>query len=518
VDASNQEAAQDWHNIMESIHDPISAMTDGMVGGLEHAMIRLQLNGPKKSTDRRRTPDEEAKGDMAPPGDSGFADYLEAQTDELNRAKEALLMGWMESKGVKVKEGFFQGEDTAPLPELELLKRETTFVHQRDQRQLYRLLYVWFLLSSISRAILRLVRFADEKDMAKRKKRLMYPGRRRFKKWVHSVFEDQDGNNDDEAAMRGPENDETVVFLGEAHKKKKDPEHLPPENAWERFGDFIRGIAAFFRSSHASFGFRVACATMSIAIVGFLHDSQKFFVDQRLVWSLIMVSISMSPTAGQSVWAFFLRALGTVLAMIVSWLTWYIPGQHTAGIIVFLWLFLSMVFYIPLKRPDYMVIGMISTITITLITGYELQVRKLGVAAAESTGQPAYPVYLLGPYRLATVVGGLTVAFIWTFFPYPISEHSALRQKLGASLYLSANYCSVMHETVMSRIRGDEGDPTDKTSPGYRLAKARNKVFAKQMLLLQGLKMHSSFVRWQPHIGGKFPRKQYDIIIDLISK
>lgn len=196
----------------------------------------------------------------------------------------------------------------------------------------------------------------------------------------------------------------------------------------------------------------------------------------------------------------------------------YIPDQKTPGIIVFLWVFVSIGFYIPLKRIDLVIVGIISVVTATMVVGYELEVRKIGEQLATSNGQPYYPIYELGPYRLATVVGGLAVAFIWTYFPYPISEHSALRQKLGGALYLSANYYSIIHETVMARVRGDEGDLTDTSSPGYQLKKARNKVFAKQMLLLQGLKMHSAMVRWEFPLGGKFPREEYDVIIQLVTK
>jgi hypothetical protein len=204
--------------------------------------------------------------------------------------------------------------------------------------------------------------------------------------------------------------------------------------------------------------------------------------------------------------------------MLVSWLIWYIPGQQTAGIIVFLWVFVSLGFYIPLKRFDLLIAGIISVVTSVMIVGYELEVRKIGRALAESNGQPAYAIYVLAPYRLATVVGGIFVAFIWTFFPYPITEHSALRQKLGGALYLSANFYSIMHETVMARIRGDEGDLTDRTSPGAKLEKARNKVFAKQMLTLQGLQMHSQMIDWEFPLGGKFPKKEYLAIIGYMTK
>jgi hypothetical protein len=76
-----------------------------------------------------------------------------------------------------------------------------------------------------------------------------------------------------------------------------------------------------------------------------------------------------------------------------------------------------------------------------------------------------------------------------------------------------------MHEQVMSRIRGDAGDEeNDKESPGYALNKARNKVFAKQMLTLQGLKQHSTFVKWEFPLGGKFPKKKYEEIIGYMTK
>jgi hypothetical protein len=89
---------------------------------------------------------------------------------------------------------------------------------------------------------------------------------------------------------------------------------------------------------------------------------------------------------------------------------------------------------------------------------------------------------------------------------------------LGGALYLSANFYSIMHETVMARIRGDEGDLNDKSSPGAKLEKARNKVFAKQMLTLQGLKMHAQMVKWEFPLGGKFPKEEYLAIIGYVTK
>jgi hypothetical protein len=257
---------------------------------------------------------------------------------------------------------------------------------------------------------------------------------------------------------------------------------------------------------------------MSIDIIAFLQDTQTFFIEQHLVWAMFMVALSMTPTAGQATFQSIARIGATFIAMLFAWLIWYIPDQKTGGIIPFVWLFVAIGFYIPLKRPDFIIVGLISVVTSVTIVGYELQVRKIGIQAATASGQPAYPIYQLGPYRLAVVSGGLAVAYFWTVLPYPITEHSAIRQKLGGALYLSANYYSIMHEHVLARIRGDAGDEkNDKSSPGFMLNKARNKVFAKQMLTLQAQKMHFGFVKFEFPLGGKFPAKDYEKIVEYVA-
>lgn len=52
-------------------------------------------------------------------------------------------------------------------------------------------------------------------------------------------------------------------------------------------------------SPECAFGFRVACATLTVGIVAFLKQSQLFFQEQRLVWAMIIVAIGMSMTSGQ---------------------------------------------------------------------------------------------------------------------------------------------------------------------------------------------------------------------------
>lgn len=136
------------------------------------------------------------------------------------------------------------------------------------------------------------VEFAEkQRDGSIARKRLILPTLKRLRKWIVSVFK-----NDDSTAEDSPdilERGGNVVFVGEAWLHKKDPEHLPATNTWERIGNGMRNFSNFVGSAESMFGLRVAIATMCVGIVAFLEASQIFFTRQRIVWSLIIITIGM---------------------------------------------------------------------------------------------------------------------------------------------------------------------------------------------------------------------------------
>jgi len=144
-------------------------------------------------------------------------------------------------------------------------------------------------------------------------------------------------------------------------------------------------------------------------------------------------------------------------------------------------------------------------------------VRVIGLKAATATGQPYYPLYELGPYRLLTVMGGVTVAYIWTIFPVPITEGSVLRRDLGNSLFLLANYLSSVTSTVELRVQDKEGTVSQRSSPGRRLEKMRLKVLQKQLAVLTSMRQNLLFLSWEPSFGGGFPKASYQAIIDEVQ-
>ena len=213
------------------------------------------------------------------------------------------------------------------------------------------------------------------------------------------------------------------------------------------------------------------------------------------------------PQTGQGIFGFLARVFGTVVAMIGSMTIWYMADQKTGAILPLFYLFICLGVWFIVKKPQFAIVGVLSVVTTILIVGYELQERKIGIKAATSNHQPYYKVYILAPYRLATVLAGLTVCFIWTYFPYPVTTRTTLRNDLGATLYLLGNFYSAVHSTLDMRLHMDiKARPDDKNSPLYPLDKARQKTFIKCLVMLNRLREHSNFTKFDPSFGGSFPK------------
>ncbi|EEA25268.1 hypothetical protein TMatcc_006510 [Talaromyces marneffei ATCC 18224] len=510
-DAVHARMVHDWNVIMASTHDHFAQIIDVMHDGLEHVAYQLNLAKRKRHGAKN---DVEAGASHASPGEEGFAQYLEAKCESFYKARLVTLREWCEQKGIELPEDYFYH----PRPDQPIQLPENVpggLPHDRTERQLYILLYVEHMLYSSSLAILDFVRFADQRVASGKHshKHLIVPGSKEFRRWIESLYRNQQNENTGEDVYRR----KVILDLGEAYHRRKDPEHLPPENILQSMGEWLRVIPSFLRSSRSLYGLRVACAATSIGIIAYIDTSHAFFVRQRLVWAMVMQTISMGPTAGQTVLNFALRSSGTVIGMVSAIVVWYIPVGHIAGVIVFFFICTTGLWWIPLKRPVLQQAGVVGLLTIIVIIASEMEVVKFGEQAVKAGGQPYYPTHLLAVYRLAVVLGGVVVAFIWTIFPYPISDHSVLRQNLGASLYLLAKYYSLTHETLLARARGDEGDMTLKSSAGRRLEKARHRAYAKQSIAINGLRSYADSLKWEIQVGGRFPRDQYERIIECMQ-
>lgn len=145
-DTKDKEKKQ-WNDIMKSLHGPFEVMTQAIDEGLQHTLYTLELAKPPKEKTSPEIPveeqtsrDVEAQGDIRKPGDKGFASYLTRRIDTFYDQRKLTLAIWCRQKGVELDERLFK-DPALPAPHIEV-GREDLSQHQRNQRQLYLILYV----------------------------------------------------------------------------------------------------------------------------------------------------------------------------------------------------------------------------------------------------------------------------------------------------------------------------------------------------------------------------------------
>lgn len=100
-----------------------------------------------------------------------------------------------------------------------------------------------------------------------------------------------------------------------------------------------------------------------------------------------------------------------------------------------------------------------------------------------------------------------------------MTAKSRLRKLLGHGLFILAQFYIAMHETIEIWMSSGLSDSRDNSAnASRRLSAVRRKLFKEEMALLNTLRMHSHFTRFEPAIGGKFPRKTYDSIISKAQR
>lgn len=275
-DDDKQESQKIWNDIMKQLHEPFEILSEALIQGIDHAGILLKLFPEPK--EQKKTPDVEASAGEFRPGQVGFSQVVKEKIEIFNSRKCEILKLWAREKGLS-RDGKLENWD----------KKSTHLFEQRrnDQAQLFTILYLEKLMQATGEAVLDFVAFAEEKhrDGSLTKKHLIIPNGRRLRKWFLSVF-----RNDDSTAEDSPdilERGGNVVFLGQGWASKRDPEHLPPANIWEKFGNGLRAVSSFLGCPESAFGVRAAAATMTVGIVAFLEQTQKFFIEQRLVWAMV---------------------------------------------------------------------------------------------------------------------------------------------------------------------------------------------------------------------------------------
>ncbi|KAK7427593.1 hypothetical protein QQZ08_005868 [Neonectria magnoliae] len=486
--------------IIDALSDCLEDTKSLVSTGLQYLLLNLELIESGNSGNAHVDPEAGAT-EFVPmelnPSSPGFLSAFRLKIDELSDKKHSLRVDTFLVKS-SASTSQEMGNDGAS---------EVGQGANKDmviQQDFLLVLYLFSLQAMVLEATFDLISFAKKKvdDGTMRESRLTIPA------YFHPSQSELSSSNQKERPTPTHVDEEQVTTREVQGLEVVDLVHLKPANFLERSSKWFRFISHLLGSDLCMFGLRVAAASLSIGIVAFLHQTHDFFIHQRGVWATIVVVIGMSPTSGQSFFGFFARIMATVVSVALSLIAWYIVVGKTPGVIIFLYLANVVEFYTHVKKPQLFGPSIIAIVTLNIIIAYELQVKKLGIEVAESNGQPYYPIYQFGPYKLAAVAVGCAASFFWTIFPYPVTAKSNVPRLAGASLFNLARFYSAMHTTVESWIHRGEG-ALERRLDDIHLRGILRDLYKQELLVLNSLRMHTHFATYEPPIGGKFPAAIY---------
>ena len=376
--------------------------------------------------------------------------------------------------------------------------RQATAIDQR----------IHFVLWHSSRAVVQMLNLAESVTSSGRLRRkgIIVPSWQVLSHWAVTMLENPESTSHDHLS----DMTEGHAAMGMNHQ---DHRYISAHTYIEFFARRIRAIPRLLASPHSIYGFRTMCASISIGIIAYLKDTHNFFVRQRVIWALIMTMIAMKSTSGHTSFEFVLRVLASVAGTIGSFVAWYIVDGHPAGVIVFLWIYMAASFYFGVVKPRYVILGIVSAVTPIISVGYALNVQKLGPAFLQESNTPDYPIYQVAAYRLLNVIAGLAVAYIWTLFPYPITETSLIRQSMGACVFLLARYNAIVSETLLTKDRLHLTQPLADSLRQQRL----DTLHSSQGYLVK-LKTLSSHLKWQFSIGTELHQAELNDLIRILDR
>jgi hypothetical protein len=138
-----EKAITEWNLNMQLVHEPMETVMQAMDEAIEHIMLTLQFKAsPKSGKATAESGDMEAGAESTAPGQPGFAAYLEKKITDFNQGKQLTLIEWGKARGIDFPPDFFDHPSEMTLPISDEVSSQGQVRRQRNQRQLYLLLYV----------------------------------------------------------------------------------------------------------------------------------------------------------------------------------------------------------------------------------------------------------------------------------------------------------------------------------------------------------------------------------------
>ncbi|KII83920.1 hypothetical protein PLICRDRAFT_179954 [Plicaturopsis crispa FD-325 SS-3] len=281
--------------------------------------------------------------------------------------------------------------------------------------------------------------------------------------------------------------------------RRRDPDALPPNNAFEAVMNFIYNATKGLGSGNALFAIKAGVLSILLSLPSLIRSSAPFAYNNKFVWATFMGQLTIARFRGDTTFGLVSRIISTSLGGLVGMTLWYISTGNGRGspygIAAVYGVCFPFFFYARLYWPGPPMTNLVFFVTSILVVGYSYQDQHIFLPSSPGSG------FSVAWRRFVLVTAGVTAAFIFSFLPPSTTIRRYQRTSLSTVCTEVGNiYCSILSFANSSRKQ-------DNTEIVQSLIAIRSKL--KRSLTLKANVIYEFSLR------GRWPADRYHKILEI---
>ncbi|EMG51116.1 hypothetical protein G210_5978 [Candida maltosa Xu316] len=289
----------------------------------------------------------------------------------------------------------------------------------------------------------------------------------------------------------------------------RNADSLPPANAFQVLGSYFIKLFKYFISNNFWFWIKAGGLIVIGAIPYFVRTTASWYYNRRMIWLVIILSLSISENTGSTIYVFCAKLAYTFFGAIVGMVGWYIAsgsgkGNYYGYGAVTAVLFAYFVYFRHFSMHQSLLPQILFAVTAVLVMNTSWLDGQGDSSVDISYGyEPAY-------LRFIGVTIGLSIGSLAAIFPKPVSSKSIVRKILGKALSEVGNiHCDVTKFALKRQV-----------DPKFHIEERHDVLIAKfRYLLLRVARLSSLLLplKFELPIAGYWPESKYIRLMNLVQ-
>lgn len=291
----------------------------------------------------------------------------------------------------------------------------------------------------------------------------------------------------------------------------RNPDSSPPRNIWHLFGSAFVKFKKTVWNDVGKFAWRQAASGLIPAVLYLNRHTLRWAYGYKLVWVVIMTTMSTTPRTGDSVQGLVIRVAFTFIGGVLGMVCWYISSGHGKGNPYGFAVTMAAASVVMAYFRMFSTIGgpgarIIGCITVILVTGISFMDN-----AYPTPGTSLSIGFEIAWIRFVTVVVGVTIGFLATIFPHASTTRKAIRMQIAKCLRLLGE----LHSDLVNFGLQRQDDPAIHQGLSQDVIIQRIGDIRKCIIFIN---INMDSVKFEPALTGKWPEHHYQLLVKLLKE